>query len=109
MRDLLIVLIYVVALLYALRNPFVGILVFYWISFMNPHRYSWGFAYDLPLAMGAAVVTFVSVVFHIRELKFPATRETYLFILWWVFVSITTYFAFYPDEAYLSRSLAKFF
>jgi probable O-glycosylation ligase (exosortase A-associated) len=68
---------------------------------MNPHRFSWGFAFTLPLAMAAAAVTFVSVLFRVRQLKFPRTRETYLFILLWIFITITSYQAFYPDEAWI--------
>ena len=60
MRDLAILLVFAVGILFALRNPFVGLMVYMWISVMNPHRYAWGFAYSLPLAMGAAAVTIIS-------------------------------------------------
>lgn len=100
MRDAIIVLIYAIALIYALRRPFVGVMVYFWISFMNPHRYTWGFAYSLPLAMGAAAVTFLSIAINHRELKFPRALETGLFFLLWIYTAITSALAFYPDWAW---------
>jgi probable O-glycosylation ligase (exosortase A-associated) len=110
MRDLIVVAIFGVSLIFALRNPFIGVLVFYWISFMNPHRYSWGFAYYLPLAMVAALVTFISAIFNFKQLKFPKTRETCLFLLLWIFITITTNFALYPDTAWrVWNTISKIF
>ncbi len=85
---------------FALRNPFMGVLAFFWISFMNPHRYSYGFAYTFPFALIAAAVTLVSVLINFNELKFPKIKEAYLFIIFWLFVSLTTMFAIYPDPAW---------
>ena len=54
MRDLIIVAICVFGSLVALRKPWIGVLVWTWLSLMNPHRYAWGFAYDAPLAAMSA-------------------------------------------------------
>ena len=101
MRDVVIVLIYASALGFAVwkRSPFVGILVYFWVSFMNPHRFSWGFAYYLPLAMGAFAVTFMTIVLNFGEIKWPRAKETYLFLLLWIFITITTFLAMYPELA----------
>ena len=100
MRDLLVVAVFGVGLIYALKDPFVGLLVFTWISVMNPHRYSWGFAYDLPLAQAAAAVTLLSMVMHMEKVRWPRTRESVLFILFWGWTTLTTFFAMYPDRAW---------
>ena len=63
MRDVLVVAIVVLAALAALRRPWVGVMLWVWISLMNPHRYTYGFAYDAPLALLAALVTFASMLF----------------------------------------------
>ena len=54
MRDVLIVAIVLYAGVTALRKPWIGILLWTWLSIMNPHRYTWGFAYTAPLAAFAA-------------------------------------------------------
>jgi len=102
MRDIIIVSVYAAALAWALykRNPFIALMVYFWISFMNPHRYTWGFAYNLPLAMGAAAVTFLTLFISYKQIKFPKTRETYFFIAIWAFTLLTTIFSMYPEYAW---------
>ena len=57
MRDLLILAIVVGGALYALRQPWVGMLLWTWISLMYPHE-QWGYATaSMPLAAVAAVAT----------------------------------------------------
>ncbi|MBN1466572.1 putative O-glycosylation ligase, exosortase A system-associated, partial [candidate division KSB1 bacterium] len=109
MRDLAIVLIYAAALGYALwkRSAFIAILVFFWISFMNPHRYSWGFAYNLPLAMGSVAITFVTMALQFNQLKWPKARELYFFFLLWLFITITTIFSMYPPWAWEKWSIVN--
>ena len=100
LRDLFILAIYIPGLLYGFKKPFIALMVYYWISFMNPHRLGWGMTADMPLAMFAAVVTIISMIMHYQDLKFPAIKETFIFLLFWLFVTITTVFSFYPDDAW---------
>jgi probable O-glycosylation ligase (exosortase A-associated) len=97
---MLILVIFAASMPFALRRPFVGLLVYFWISIMNPHRYSWGVASTLPLAQIAALVTLVSCLINFRELKFPRNPGVYLFLLFWLFITMTTAFALYPDAAW---------
>jgi probable O-glycosylation ligase (exosortase A-associated) len=101
MRDLAILLIFAVWMLFALRSPFAGLMSYMWISVMNPHRYVWGFVYTTPLAQAAAAVTIASMALHADQIRFPRTRETFLFFLIWVWISITTLYAFYPTDAWI--------
>ncbi len=61
MRDLLIVTIVILGALAALRRPWIGIMLWTWLSIMNPHRYAFGYAYDMPLAAIAAGSTMVGL------------------------------------------------
>lgn len=63
MRDLVIVAIVIAAALMALKRPWIGVMLWTWLSIMNPHRYSWGFAYDAPLAAVAAGSTLLGLFF----------------------------------------------
>lgn len=62
MRDLIIVGIVAVAALMALRRPWIGVMLWTWLSIMNPHRYAWGFAYSAPLAAVAAGSTLLGLL-----------------------------------------------
>lgn len=70
MRDVLVMAIVIVGALAALRRPWIGVLLWTWLSLMNPHRYTYGFAYDAPVAAIAAGCTFVGLVFT-RERDSP--------------------------------------
>jgi putative inorganic carbon (HCO3(-)) transporter len=59
MRDLLILAIVIPGCIAALRRPWIGIMLWTWLSIMNPHRYTFGIAYSAPLAamsVGAIVL-----------------------------------------------------
>ena len=99
MRDLLITAVVFGSLLLILRKPYIGILVWSWLSYMNPHRLSWGFAYDMPFAQIVAITLFSSILFSKdrKNIPFNGTVLTwYLFLFW---ISITTYTAIYPEVA----------
>jgi putative inorganic carbon (hco3(-)) transporter len=66
MRDILIISMVLIGAVLALRRPWIGVLLWTWLSIMNPHRYAYGIAYDAPLAAIAAACTLIGLV---------ATRE----------------------------------
>lgn len=63
MRDLLIIAVVLIGALVALRRPWIGVLLWTWISIMNPHRQAWSFAYSAPVAAMAAGATLVGLLF----------------------------------------------
>ena len=62
MRDLLVLAIVIPAAIMALRRPWIGVLLWTWLSIMNPHRYSWGIAYEAPLAAVTAGCTVLGLL-----------------------------------------------
>jgi probable O-glycosylation ligase (exosortase A-associated) len=85
MRDIAIVLPVVLCALVALRYPWVGVMCWNWLSIMNPHRYTYGFAYDAPLAALAAVSTMVGfLATRDRASPFKGTPVAWLavFMVW---------------------------
>ena len=46
MRDILVTVLVFGMLPLILWRPWIGILVWSWLGYMNPHRQTWGFAYD---------------------------------------------------------------
>ena len=61
MRDLLVFAIVIVVLLRVFARPHVGIYLWTWISLMNPHRLTWGLAYEFPFAAVTGGVTLISL------------------------------------------------
>jgi len=101
LRDILILAVFLLGALYALRRPFVGLQLYNWISIMNPHRLGWGPAASLPLAMAAAGITLIGLLRNPTEAHFPRDRNLYLMLALWAFVTVTTIFSFYPTDAWV--------
>lgn len=104
MRDIVITLIVLGSLPFAFKRPWIGVLMWVWISVMNPHRLSWGFAYDFPFAAIVAAVTLVGVVTTRDPKKLPVTPITVTLILFTIWMNITTIFAFFPEQAMVRLS-----
>ncbi|MFN3750064.1 MAG: putative O-glycosylation ligase, exosortase A system-associated [Thiobacillus sp.] len=100
MRDLLVTGIVFGVLPFIFRRPWIGILLWCWLSYMNPHRQTWGFAYDMPFAMITAVVTITAFLFSREKKEMPWTRETVLLLFFVGWMLVTTFFAFYQDPAW---------
>lgn len=99
MRSLLVALIVFGLLPVALMRPHVGILLWSWLSYMNPHRLAWGFAYSFPFAAIAAVTVVVSALLSKEPKRIPLTPVTVTWIVFVAWISFTTLFALYPDLA----------
>lgn len=100
MRDLLLATVFFGVLPFAFSRPHVGLYLYSWISYMNPHRLAYGFAYSFPWAYLAALATLAGVLFSKEPKRMPWTREMtvlLLLVFWW---TCTTFFAFYPDLAW---------
>ncbi|WP_144299631.1 putative O-glycosylation ligase, exosortase A system-associated [Elioraea rosea] len=97
MRDLALSGVLVSLLALAAARPFVGVLVWSWISFMNPHREVWGFAQSMPWAMVTFLVT-VFACFVAREPKRLALNAvTVLLVVFAFCITVTSLVAIGPS------------
>lgn len=106
MRDVLVLLLFGLGAVAALRRPFIGGLLWVWIGLMNPHRLGWGFAYDLPFAAAAAAVTLLGMVFNSKDVQWPKGAPVILLIALTCWMSVTTMFSF--DVEYSAERLVAF-
>lgn len=100
MRDIVVTAIIFGALPFVFKRPWFGILLWSWVGYMNPHRLTWGFAYDFPFSMVIGLVTIVAFLFSREKKEMLWTRETILLLLFIGWMLLTTFFAFYPDDAW---------
>ncbi|MGA2482959.1 MAG: putative O-glycosylation ligase, exosortase A system-associated [Candidatus Acidiferrales bacterium] len=70
-------------------SPYYGVLMWYWVSYFNPHRFTWGFAYNFPVAFCVAVPTLVGTIFAKKSLRSLLTVESWLLVALWVWYAIT--------------------
>jgi len=97
MRDLALTFILVVLAPLALRFPFAGVYVWVWLSLMNPHRLTYGFAQDLPFNMVVAALTVMGWVVSRERLNLKFTPMFLLLGAFAAWITVTTIFAPVPE------------
>ena len=98
MRDILVSVIVFGLLPVALVRPYVGVLLWTWLSVMNPHKLTYGFAFDFPFAYIVAVTTLIGVLVGKAERRFPITPITITLLCFIAWMCLTTVFAYHPNE-----------
>lgn len=102
MRDLAITLMVLLGCFWTLRLPFVGILMWTWITMMDPHQLSFGFSQSLQINFLIAVVTIGSLLLS-KERKLPPFDANLVlmgvFFLWF---TMNCFFAADPSSAWFA-------
>lgn len=94
MRDLILLAIVLPGGLLALRYPFVGAMLWTWVSVMNPHRMTYGFMFTAPVAMFIGLCLLIGLLMT-KERRGPflgAPVSWFVALIAWM--CITTLFAF---------------
>lgn len=103
MRDILISSIVGVLLLMTLRHPVVGVYLWTWLSLMNPHKLTYGFAFSMPFAQVTAIVTLLAMAVSRRRQALPLPGMVIVQLLLLVWMSATCLFAMASPEAVMDR------
>jgi probable O-glycosylation ligase (exosortase A-associated) len=100
LRDIVVTLIVFASLPVCFARPWIGVVMWYWIGYMNPHRLAWGFAYDFPFAQLVAIATLAGLLVTRDRRPLPMVRETWLLLGLCSLFTLSTIFALYPDQAW---------
>jgi len=100
MRDYLVLAIILAGIPISFMRPYYGILFWSWVGYMNPHRLTWGIAYNFPAALVIGVSTLLGFFFTRNRTSLPRERETYLLLALWALFILTTTVALNPDDAW---------
>ncbi len=101
MRDIFVTMVVFGSIPLIFMQPYVGILVWSWLGYMNPHRLAWGFSTNFPFAMIVAIVTVAALLFSKEPKRIPWTAESKLLVIFILWMLVTTFFSLYPDLAWL--------
>ena len=99
MRDILLVALVFASLPFILKRPYIGILVWSWLGYMNPQRLTWSFAYNMPFAQIVALTLLFSLLFTKEKKTIPINTTTVIWIIFLLWMTLTTILAIYPDRA----------
>lgn len=100
MRDIAVTLAVFGILPFILKRPWIGILAWSWLGYMNPHRLAWGFSTTMPFALIVALATFLGMLMAREKVQIPWTRETKLLLAFTLWMFVSTWFANYPWMAW---------
>ncbi|WP_051293877.1 putative O-glycosylation ligase, exosortase A system-associated [Pseudoduganella violaceinigra] len=98
MRDIIITLLVVCGLPFAFKRPFYGAVMWIWISVMNPHTQSWGWAQSMPFAAIIAGTTLLAMMTKPRDIAFPNTGLTWTLLAFTGWMCLSTVFAIGPED-----------
>lgn len=100
MRDIAVTVIILSSLPFILKSPSVGGLMWVWVSVMNPHTQSWGFAAHLPFAALIAATTLLSMAISSAPKRLPLTPVTWTLLALVLWMNVTTLLALLPEYSY---------
>jgi len=100
MRDILLTIFVGGILPFCIQRPYLGLLTWSWLGYMNPHRLTYGFAYSLPFVQAVALITLLGLLFSKESKRVPWTPVTLLWVFFIVWMTLSTFDAFYPDLAW---------
>lgn len=98
MRDLIFTALMIPLLGIAGAQPFIGVMLWSWISFMNPHQLVWGFASTLPWAAITFLVTLFGCVVAREPKRLPINVLTVLIVLLMAGITLTSLTALAPGD-----------
>jgi len=98
MRDLAFIATMLLLLPLAVVRPFVGVLLWCWIAFMNPHRLVWGPAAEMPWAVAVMAATLLGCMLAGMPRRLDVNAVTMLVVALMACVTMTTWAALGPPE-----------
>jgi putative inorganic carbon (hco3(-)) transporter len=90
MRDFVVLAIILGATPICFFRPYFGILMWTWIAYFNPHRQTWGMAYNFPVAVLIGGATLAGVPLAKDTNRRIITLQTLLLLLVWGWYCVTT-------------------
>ena len=93
MRDLIVTALILASVPFAIRQPWIGVLSYLWVSVMNIQHFGYSFALTLPFAAIVAAATLVGMAVTKDKVGLPINGTTILLIVFPLWMCITYMFA----------------
>ncbi|HEX5352515.1 MAG TPA: putative O-glycosylation ligase, exosortase A system-associated [Rhodanobacteraceae bacterium] len=100
MRDIALALFVIGLVPFIVMRPWIGLLVWSWFGYMNPHRLTYGFAYGFPWVQVIAILTLVSLMVSKESKRIQWSSVGTLLLVFLLWTGFTTIFAVMPDAAW---------
>jgi putative inorganic carbon (hco3(-)) transporter len=99
-RDLLLSGFIFALLPVAAVHPWVGVMLWTWVGLMNPHRQTWGFAYEMPFAQLIAIAIFIGLFVSRDPKRLPWTPITFSLLVLNLWFCLSHLLAIFPAAGF---------
>src|SRR5437764_1306014 len=99
MRDLVVILLVFGSVPFTLVRPQIGILMWFWLGLMNPHRLSWDYAQQSRVALVVGAATLIAWLVSSERKRPPNTFIIYCLGALTLWVTLAAFFAIHPEDA----------
>jgi len=89
MRDVLVLAIILGSVPICFFRPYFGALMWVWVAYFNPHRFTYGIAYSFPVSIVIAIPTLLGILFFRRVNHRIFVRETVMLLVFWAWMTFT--------------------
>ncbi|MEN6586461.1 MAG: putative O-glycosylation ligase, exosortase A system-associated, partial [Sulfuricella sp.] len=96
MRSTLVLTIIFLGAAWALAHPYVGVLLWTWVSIMSPHKLTYGAAVDFPVAAVIGGATLVGLFFTKDKKNYFLSAPAIALMLFMLWICVTYLFSFNP-------------
>lgn len=103
MRDLILAAVLGVLLPLGLWHPWIGVMLWCWVSLMSPHRMTYDFMYDAPVSMLTGVVTLLGLVLSRDPKKLPLAPPLVWLALFALWMTVGFPFSLLPGDYNLGQ------
>lgn len=97
MRDIFVFLVVFGSLPFIFKRPAIGVMMFAWLSLMNPHRLTYGAAHDFPFAAVVCAVVLLSLLISKEPKSLPMMPVTVTLLLFAAWMTLSSFVALEPD------------
>jgi probable O-glycosylation ligase (exosortase A-associated) len=101
MRDIALTTVIFGLLPFVFARPWFGILLWTWVGLMNPHKLTFGFAYNLPFAEVIGIVTIIAILLSKEPKPLPLGAPVVLLLALNAWMVVTTFYALFPSDAWV--------
>ncbi len=98
MRDLVLSLALAILVPLSAMHPWIGAMCWTWISLMSPHRLTYGFMYDAPVAILVGGATLLGLVFSKEPKRLPLAAPLVWLAFFSVWMVVTFPFSINPGD-----------
>ncbi len=100
MRDIALLAFFICSIPLIIKRPAIGVIMWVWLSVMNPHRLTYNFAFNLPFAALTVGLTFFGLLITKDKRRLPLTPPVIVLALFMLWMSVASLFPFHPGSGY---------